>query len=279
MPKATPLRVNLQQEDDGGTVVIELFDYISPYWGFSAVELADRLKSLSGVNTIRLRVHSRGGDAMEGFAIYSILQSHSARVEAEIIGVAASAASVVVMAADPGSIRISELGFVMIHDPWAFADGNATVLRRVAELLENISPSIVRAYRRHSTLSPEEIAEAMAVGEGAGTWYDAEAAVASGFADEVMEPVAVPENSALRLGDLSGVPQAALELFGRRDGEPAPEPGDREEDPLVAEILEELRAAGRNAERITDGHDDTERVLDLLETLMVAEDAEEPAHA
>jgi ATP-dependent protease ClpP protease subunit len=228
------VRVNLQVANkDSTTAVIELYEFIDPFWGFGAVELSEKLKELTAVTKIVLKIHSRGGNAMEGFAIFSLLQQHPAVVEAEIIGVAASAASVVAMAAN--TIKISEVGFMMIHDPWAFADGNKVVLRRVADMLEQVEPAIVRAYANHASLSALEIQEAMAVGEGAGTWYDAEAAVSAGLADEVMTAVAVPENQ-LRFDGLVGVPQAAIDAF-------MPQAADGGNDPLLGAILDEIRSA------------------------------------
>ncbi len=237
MAKATPLRVNLQAEDDGETVVVEVFEFIDPLWGFGVVELNDRLKQFGpGVKTIKVRIHSRGGNAMEGFAIFSILLGHPAEVVVEIIGVAASAASTVAMAASPGKIFISPVGFVMIHDPWAFADGNAIVMRRVAEMLDRVQPAIVRAYLRHAKLSTDEISAAMSVGEGAGTWFDADAAIEAGLASEVMAEQPVAQNR-ITFDELKGVPQAALELFA------APAPGLPSDDDLFLAVLDDLRTA------------------------------------
>lgn len=260
---ATPLRVNLQTEDDGTVAVIELFEFIDPFWGFGAVELSEKLKELTAVTKIVLRIHSRGGNAMEGFAIYSLLQSHPAKVEAEIIGVAASAASVVAMAAD--TIRISEVGFIMIHDPWAFADGNKVVLRRVADMLEKVEPAIVRAYANHASMSAAEIATAMAEGEGAGTWYDAEAAISAGLADEIMSGEPVPEQR-LSFDAFASVPATVLATFS----EP---PADDEPDAFMDELLDVLRKAPRpNADQ--QQGEDQERLVALLENYFL-EDAED----
>lgn len=261
MAKATPLRVNLAVEDEGTVAVIELFEFIDPFWGFGAVELSEKLKELTTVSRIKLRIHSRGGNAMEGFAIYSLLLSHPATVEAEIIGVAASAASVVAMAAD--TIRISEVGFLMIHDPWAFADGNSVVLRRVAEMLDRVQPAIVRAYARHSNLSNDEIATAMSEGEGAGTWYDAEQAIAAGLAHEVMTGEAVPENR-IAFDDLQGVPQAALDHFA---AEPSTDDGGGD---LFAAVLDELKNAPRPDQRGQEAQSG-ERLVALLEEHLLEE--------
>lgn len=265
MAKATPLRVNLLAENDGSTAVVELFEFIDPYFGFGAVELSDRLNELTTVSKIKLKVHSRGGNAMEGFALYSLLLSHPAIVEAEIIGVAASAASVVAMAAD--KIVIADVGFLMIHDPWAFADGNAIALRRVADILERIQPAIVRAYLRHARLSAEEISIAMSEGEGAGTWYDAEAAVAAGLAHEIITGAAAPENR-LSFDDLPGVPELAREMYatpGRFQTLEVDDDDKGGDDVLARELLEVLRAAPRPFQPPSQDLASGERLTALLE--------------
>jgi ATP-dependent protease ClpP protease subunit len=266
------LRMNLLTEEGGDTAVIELYTYIDPCWGFSCIEVADRLKQLTSVKRIVVRIHSRGGNALEGFAIYTLLRQHPARVEAEIIGVAASAASTVAMAADV--VRISDVGFFMIHEPWCCCCGSSAVLRRVADSLDGVRPSIVRAYLRRMKLSADEIAAAMAAADGDGTWYDAEQSVAAGLADELMFDAPAPQN-AIDLSRLRGVPQAALELFSAAGGAPgAQREGEEEEDPMLAAVLDVLGSVefpvGDESTRDDDG--EATKLLDLLEQLLSEEE-------
>ena len=257
----SPLRAEVKLEEEGSVAVIEIFEYIDEWWGFGAIDLAERLRDLSAVNRIKLRIHSKGGSALEGFAIYSLLTMHPAEVEAEIIGLAASAASVIAMAAD--RIKMSEVAFMMIHDPWTFADGNATVLRRVAELLDQTHPQIVKAYMRHAKMSADEITAAMAVGEGAGTWYTAEQAVEAGLAHEIITGVPVPQNR-ISFKGMDGVPQNALKLFAPE--QPAP---DGDADPLpLDELLDTLRSGVREPVNRDQSEADTERLVALLEDLV-----------
>jgi len=58
-----------------------------------------QLNSYDGDN-IELPIHSKGGDVFEGMAIYSLLKNHSASVQVNIIGIAASMATGVAMCAD-----------------------------------------------------------------------------------------------------------------------------------------------------------------------------------
>jgi len=59
-------------------------------------------------NVGAIRINSPGGDVWDGRAIYNMLASHPARKIVEVEGLAASAASVIAMAAD--EIRMAENG-------------------------------------------------------------------------------------------------------------------------------------------------------------------------
>ncbi len=218
---AIPLRAQLSLNGQS-SATIDLFDCIDPYWGFGVNTLSDQLKNYADLELINLRIHSRGGSAIEAFAIYTILMLHKAKVEVDVIGIAASAASVVAMAGDV--VRISEVGQIMIHNAWTCACGNSAQLRRAADQLEALDPQIVKAYERRVTrvgVTTAQLAEWMAAGDGEGTWFDSEKAVKFGFADAISS-VPLPQNS-IRLEDMKNVPDAVLKLWG---GDGAPPVGD-----------------------------------------------------
>ena len=69
---------------------------------------------------IDLQINSPGGSVWDGYAIYNALQAHPASITAHIVGVAASAASFIAMAADEiVAYRPSEM---MIHDASGWLD-------------------------------------------------------------------------------------------------------------------------------------------------------------
>ncbi len=236
MKKAVSLRVRLVAQEASNeaepqaakTATIEVYDIIDPMWGVSVPSLNRELKALGDVESVTVKIHSRGGNALEGFAIYSLLAQFDATINVEIIGLAASAASVVAMAGD--TVRISETGFMMIHDPFMCACGNAPALRKHAETLDVLRPSILKAYLRRAKLSEEDLSDAMSAGDGAGTWYNAEDALEAGLVDSVYEAPA-PQN-AVSLDGLKDVPKAVAQLFTE-------EPGESEEKPKssFAEVL------------------------------------------
>lgn len=160
------------------TAEIILYGAIGGWYGVQAVDFVAELADLD-VDTIELRVNSPGGSAYDGIAIMNALHRHKARVVATVDGLAASAASVIVQAADELVMgRGSEL---MIHDASNIAWGNAGVLRKEAEHLDRLSQSVAGIYAERAGGTADEWREAML----AETWYSAQEAVDAGLADRV----------------------------------------------------------------------------------------------
>lgn len=143
--------------------VINIFGYIGPGDGFfteDGVTLASVQAQIDQVaedqDTITVRISSYGGSVDEGEAIYSALKNSGKKVEVEIIGQAYSIASVIAMAADPGSLRIAENGKVMIHQAWTFSSGNADQLEDVIEELREIDERIFSYYMKRPNAKANE---------------------------------------------------------------------------------------------------------------------------
>lgn len=169
----------------GARNAAEIFIYedIGEGWfgGVSAKSFADQLKALGNVDTIDVRINSYGGDVFDGFAIYSQLQTHKAAITTYIDGIAASIASVIAMAGE--QIHIAQAGFVMVHDAWGVARGNARDLRQFAEQLDAISQSIADVYIARTGKAQGEVRDWMT----AETWFNSADALKHGFATKVVE--------------------------------------------------------------------------------------------
>jgi ATP-dependent Clp protease protease subunit len=149
------------------------------------------------VKHIHLRINSPGGSVFDAVAIVTALreqQSAKGRtVTAHIDGLAASAASVLAMAAS--SIRIADNALIMIHEPYTIEMGTADDMRKTAERLDKVRDTIVTTYQAHAKGSADEIRALMA----AETWMDADEAIAKGFATEkVGAPAAVGATATFR---------------------------------------------------------------------------------
>jgi ATP-dependent Clp endopeptidase proteolytic subunit ClpP len=109
------------------------------------------LKALDGFKQIDLRINSYGGDCFDGLAIYNALAQHPATIAGYIDGLAASAASVPLMAAD--TIRAPANAFVGVHNPMTITLGNAADHAAAAADLARISDAYAEIYAARSEQS------------------------------------------------------------------------------------------------------------------------------
>lgn len=168
----------------GPTTDIYLYDAIGE-WGVTAQDFVNALRGVV-TGTITMYVNCEGGEVFDGLAIYEALRRHPANVTAFIDGIAASAASFVVMAAD--RIVMAERARMMIHDAHGLAIGNARDMRSMADLLDDLSDNIADIYAERTGKTRDDWRAAMQAAEGGpdGTWYDAKAAVKAKLADEMI---------------------------------------------------------------------------------------------
>jgi ATP-dependent protease ClpP protease subunit len=157
----------------------QVYVYDTIGWDTPASEFVKELAAITAP-TIDLRVNSPGGLVWDGLDIYSALKGHPARVEAAITGVAASAASVVVMAAD--HIAIEQAGRMMIHRSSGLVIGNMHDLRETADVLEGIDQSAAEIYQARAG---GEVGAWLAAMDKT-TWYPGQKAVDANLADAVI---------------------------------------------------------------------------------------------
>ena len=174
------IQAQIRAQADGEAEVLIYGDIGEDFWGegVSAQAFVDQLRELEA-QSIHVRINSGGGLVWDGFAIYQALVNHRARVRVSIDSVAASAASLIAMAGD--EIRMAATSLMMMHEPQGFAFGDAEVMRKQADLLDDIGGLFAEAYAARSGESEEKVREWMS----AETWFTASEAVDAGFADEV----------------------------------------------------------------------------------------------
>jgi ATP-dependent protease ClpP protease subunit len=168
----------------GPTTDIYLYDAIGE-WGVTAQDFVNALRGVV-TGTITMYVNCEGGEVFDGLAIYEALRRHPANITAFIDGIAASAASFIVCAAD--RVVMAEHAKMMIHDAHGLALGNAGDMRAMADLLDALSDTIADIYAEKARGTRDEWRAAMQAAEGGpdGTWYDAKAAVKAKLADEMI---------------------------------------------------------------------------------------------
>ena len=157
---------------------IDIFDEIG-LWGVTAKNFATALKDIPADREITLRINSPGGSVWDGFAIYNLLAERRERVTSVVIGLAASIASVVMLAGK--MVKAAENATIMIHNPWVFTGGESEELRKMADLLDKLRGSLINAYTRKTGKKDDEVGKAM----DEATWFTAAEAKEWGIVDEI----------------------------------------------------------------------------------------------
>lgn len=181
-------------EDSEDGAMISILDVIGEdFWGegVSAKNIASQLRSI-GERDVTAVINSPGGNYFEGLAIYNLLRQHKGRVTVRIVGIAASAASVIAMAGD--QIDIARAGFLMIHNTWVMAVGDRNALRDTADWLEPFDQTAVDIYSARSGMESGDLA-AMLDKE---TWLSGATCVENGLADALLDSDQVEASASAR---------------------------------------------------------------------------------
>lgn len=189
--KKPDFRIEARSETNEARIYI--YDVIG-FWGVTSEDLVPLIDGLD-VDKIHVHINSPGGGVFDAWAIKASLDRNPAKIIVHIDGVAASAASYLMLAGE--EIHIANGGFVMIHEAGSFCIGNAKDMRDTADMLEKITSSIVNDYVASTNLD-EKTLRAMMADE---TWFDADEAIENGFAThkvETKEDEHEPANMAAR---------------------------------------------------------------------------------
>ena len=172
---------------------ISIYDVIGEdVWtgeGVTARRVAGALRAI-GRNAVTVNVNSPGGDMFEGLAIYNLLREHPAEVTVKVMGLAASAASIIAMAGDRIEMGLGSM--FMVHNSWGLVMGNQNDMRDAAETFAEFDAAMADIYTARTGLGRDEI-EAMMNAE---TWMRTERAIEMGFAEATFEAPAYEEKDA-----------------------------------------------------------------------------------
>lgn len=163
---------------------ISIFDYIGDDGeggGVTAKRIAGALRSVAG-KPITVEMNSPGGNYFEGVAIYNLLRRHDAEVRVEVLGIAASAASVIAMAGD--EIAIAHNAEIMIHEARGLFFGTKSEMAEAIEVLSHIDNAMVGTYAERSGKPADEFSAMIA---GKDKYFRGQEAIDAGLADSIME--------------------------------------------------------------------------------------------
>lgn len=168
--------------DVKGVIVSNDDKWIYEWFGIEAVSPKDIISQIDKANgeDLEIEINSGGGDVYAGSEIYTALKGYKGNVTIKIVGVAASAASVIAMAGK--KVLISPTAQIMIHNVSSIAAGDYRDFEHEAEILKNYNVSIANAYRLKTGMEMKELLNLM----NKETWFNAQQAVQYKFADEIM---------------------------------------------------------------------------------------------
>lgn len=168
--------------------------------------LAELDAALVSGSDVEFFINSPGGNVFDGVAMASLIKRHNGKTTASGVGLVASIASVILLAAD--RVRMDKDAFLMIHNAWSYDAGDSEQLRKTADILDKISEQIANIYALQVQKNNKLIAgdyektkkkiKKMMTAE---TWLNAEEALAFGLIDEITQ-IEAPQLSGDILKDI-----------------------------------------------------------------------------
>lgn len=152
------------------------------WWYDTITPTAFRAELARCTGPLTVWLNSPGGDPFAASTIYTALMEYKAkgRITVKISGIAASAASVIAMAAD--ELLMSPTAYMMVHNPWTIAMGDSRELAKVASVLDEIRDGMVNAYMAKTGYTRDEVIAFL----DDDTWMNATTAMEKKFADGIL---------------------------------------------------------------------------------------------
>lgn len=184
-PRALDMwNTSIRAASDDAENTITIYDVIGYDWwtgeGVTVKRIDAALRAI-GDKPVTVYINSPGGDMFEGLAIYNRLRQHSKPITVKILGLAASAASIIAMAGNERLIASSS--FIMIHNCWVMAVGNRHDLTDAAVQMAEFDAAMADVYAEASDLKVDEISALM----DAESYIRGSRAVEQGFATGLLK--------------------------------------------------------------------------------------------
>ena len=165
-----------------GPIINNSDAWIYEYFGIEATSpsMVDKVLEKANGEDLEVEINSGGGSVFAGSEIYTALKSYKGNVTVKIVGLAASAASVIAMAGK--KVLMSPTAQMMIHNVSSRAEGDYREMEHTAEILKSANDTIANAYRLKTGKEQDELLSLM----NKETWMTAQKAKELGFIDEIM---------------------------------------------------------------------------------------------
>ena len=165
------------------------------FWGVQARDFRAALDAVEG-NELTVEVNSAGGDVMAGLGMYNMLRNSGKTITTRVTGVAASIASIVMLAGDKREMPSN--AFAMVHSVKSGAFGTEEELHEQADVVGKVQASLRNIYVARMGIDEDKAKEIMAKD----TWLTAEECLEMGFVTAIVDPVKATAKFDLARADL-----------------------------------------------------------------------------
>lgn len=131
---------------------------------------------------ISIYINSPGGSVYAGYGVYDTMQFIGSKVSTICTGIAASMASVLLVAGEPGKRFALKHSRVMIHQPLGGAQGQASDIEIAAREIAKVKKELYTIISKHSGKPFEEVER----DSDRDYWMTAEEAKEYGMIDEIL---------------------------------------------------------------------------------------------
>lgn len=169
----------------------------------SPKKVSDLILAANGED-LEVDINSPGGYVTDGSEIYTMLKSYNGNVTGNILGMAASSASIIAMGCKV--LNISPTAQIMIHNAANISVGDYRDHEKSAEMLKKTNLSIANSYRIKSGMSEEEVLKMM----DEETFFTAQEALDKNLVDGIMFD---SENALKLVANVSGssiIPESVI---------------------------------------------------------------------
>lgn len=222
----------------------------------------DKIKAANPTK-IKIIINSLGGDVMIGLALYNYLKAHAAEKQVDVIGFAASIASVIAMCASPGKLRMAKSSFMIIHAAWGCACGNAAQIMAYADSLDKVTNEMAEIYALRSGKEASYFIDSWKDGDH---WLTASECKDLGLCDEVFNAEPISAKVDFTKYEFKNIPAALIKAESQ--------PADQNTffsnlNNRFMKLIDEIKAAvtgGKKDEKFKDVPN-RDAILDMIDTV------------
>jgi ATP-dependent protease ClpP protease subunit len=157
---------------------LELFDTVGEQ---ITVDLVKSFLNANKQNDVQFDISSLGGDLATALTIHDLIQQHPKTTTANIVGLTASAGTVIAIACD--NVKMSDNALFLIHNGWKTVEGNVYDMQKAVTDLAKTDAVMTKIYREKTGLPDSQIISLMKASD----WLSSTEALDYGFIDSVYQ--------------------------------------------------------------------------------------------